>query len=112
MSDPNNTPAGMCAAYGCPLFGVYGAGGKWFCCCHHNVDGACNDAITMELNMRRDLVDRALNLRRTFQASAAILAAESELIEMTRQVGTQQSIHSAPVVGPTHAAHHFAETDA
>jgi hypothetical protein len=36
---------GMCAAYGCPLFGTLG-GSPWFCFCHHGRPPGANDAIT------------------------------------------------------------------
>lgn len=108
----DGTAQGMCSAWGCPLLGTVSDGGKWSCCCHFNVGGAANDAITSELHRQKPLVDRALSLRATYAGYAAVLAAESELIEITREIGRQYSIPTAGVVGPTHAEPSFAETDA
>lgn len=51
MSDvvEQGRPWGMCAAYGCPLFGSMGSDGKWFCFCHINKPSSMNDAISMKL---------------------------------------------------------------
>jgi hypothetical protein len=108
----DGTAWGMCAAYGCPLLGTVGDAGKWVCCCHFNIGGAANDAITAELHRQKPLVDRVLSLRATHAGYRAILAVESELIELTREIGRQHSIPTACVVGPTHAEPSFSEIDA
>lgn len=103
---------GMCDAYGCPLFGIYGVGSKWFCFCHFRAEnGAQRDAITLVLNQNRPLVDISMSLRRKGSASADLLAAENELIALTRDVGMQHSIPTGGVVGPKHAMPHFSEND-
>lgn len=104
-TDPN---WGFCAAYGCPLLGVHGISDKWYCCCHFNVNPSLNDAITAELHRQKTLVDKVLAARRIGEASAPL---ENELIELTRQIGRQQSIPGAGVIGPTHAMQHYAEID-
>lgn len=101
-----------CAAYGCPLLGSFGVGGKWFCVCHFRANAAVNDAITAELNRHRGIVDALLLARRTGAGHADIKALEDELISHTHEIGRQQSIPTAGVVGPTHAEPPFTETDA
>lgn len=103
---------GMCEAYGCPLLGSYGVGGKWLCCCHFRAPVAAFDGITAEIHRHRGLVDAALLARRTGAGYKAIKHAEDQLVILTHEIGTQQSIPTAPVVGPTHGEHHFSETDA
>lgn len=46
MSDYDQSRAGMCAAYGCPLAGSIGSDGKWYCFCHVNRPSSDNDRIT------------------------------------------------------------------
>ncbi|MBR7905953.1 hypothetical protein KDX27_30330 [Burkholderia cenocepacia] len=104
--------AGSCAAYGCPLLGSFGVSGKWYCCCHFRGTAASNDAITSVLVQHREKAERAVYLRRTFAGYKAILAAENELIELTREIGKQYDIPAGGVTGPTHAEPHFSETDA
>lgn len=96
----------LCAAYGCPLLGVYGVSGKWFCCCHFGANPGLNDAITLELHRQKPMVDQVLALRRAGQASKDL---ESRLVEIIREIGQQAPL--APVTGPTHAEPHFSETD-
>jgi hypothetical protein len=104
MSDQTND---FCAAYGCPMLGVYGVSGKWYCACHFNVNPALNDAVTMELHRQKVLVDQIVALRREGCASGKL---EGELLDITRQIGAQPPL--APVTGPTHGTPHFSETDA
>ncbi|CAG9259582.1 conserved hypothetical protein [Burkholderia diffusa] len=104
--------AGSCAAYGCPLLGSFGVSGKWYCACHFRGTAASNDAITSVLVQHREKAERAVYLRRTSAGYKAILAAENELIELTREIGRQYDIPSSGVTGPTHAEPHFSETDA
>ncbi|WP_176048171.1 hypothetical protein [Burkholderia sp. BCC1644] len=108
----DGVPAGSCAAYGCPMLGSFGVSGKWYCACHFRGSSASNDAITSVLNQHAAIVDRVKLLRREGAGYAAILAAENQLIELTREIGRQYDIPSAPVTGPTHAEPHFSETDA
>ncbi|KVZ26987.1 hypothetical protein WL14_00650 [Burkholderia cepacia] len=84
--------AGSCAAYGCPLLGSFGVSGKWYCCCHFRGSSASSPAVTSVLIQHAAIVDRAKLLRRTGGGYAAILAAENELIELTREVGRQYEI--------------------
>jgi hypothetical protein len=70
------------------------------------------DGITAEINRHRNLVDAALLARRTGAGYLAIKQPEDQLVILTHDIGTQQSIPTASVVGPTHGEHHFAETDA
>jgi hypothetical protein len=106
MSDPTND---FCAAYGCPLLGVHGVSGKWYCMCHFNASPALNDAITAELHGQKTLVDRIVSLRRQGKADAKL---ESEMLNIVREITGQQSIPTSGVTGPTHAEPHFSETDA
>lgn len=103
MSEP--TPD-LCAAFGCPLLGTFGVNSKWYCACHFNANPSLNDAITAELHRQKPLVDRIVSLRRNHEADAAL---EGELVNLVREIGQQQSIPTAPVTGPTHAAHHYSE---
>lgn len=104
MSEPTND---FCAAYSCPMLGVHGVSGKWYCACHFNVNPALNDAVTMELHRQKPLVDQIVSLRRAGQASREL---ESELLDITREIGKQVPL--APVTGPTRGEPHFSETDA
>jgi hypothetical protein len=97
--------ADQCAAFGCPLFGVHGVGGKWYCACHFNANPALNDAITLEICRRKQLVDRILLLRHEHHPDAV---AENELLNAVRGVVAP----SGGVIGPTGAQPHFSETDA
>lgn len=83
---------GMCEAYGCPLLGVHGVSGKWYCGCHFNVEPALNDAITAELHRQKDLVKFVLMKRRQGEADGA---AERNLIEITREIGRQTELAPA-----------------
>ncbi|KVN25612.1 hypothetical protein WJ63_15900 [Burkholderia pyrrocinia] len=101
-----------CAAYPCPMLGSFGVSGRWFCCCHFRASAAANDAITSVLNQHIAIVDRIKLLRREGAGYKAILAAENQLIELTREVGRQYDMPTAGVTGPSHAEPHFSETDA
>lgn len=79
----------LCAAYGCPLLGALGSGGKWYCACHFNADPNLNDAITAEINRRPETRDRILMARREFRASGE---AEAELINAVRDATGQQNL--------------------
>lgn len=79
----------LCAAYGCPLMGVHGVSGKWYCCCHFNSDPGLNDAITLELQANKPLVDRAMALRRAGKADGAL---ENELVTLTKEIGQQRDM--------------------
>ncbi|CAG4900637.1 hypothetical protein [Paraburkholderia saeva] len=106
MTEPTSD---FCAAYGCPMLGVYGFSGKWYCCCHFNANPALNDAITAELHRMKSVVDRVVLARREHRADAQL---ENSLVLITREIGQQQTIPTSNVTGPTHAAPHFSETDA
>lgn len=79
----------FCAAYGCPLFGVHGVNGKWYCCCHFNANPGLNDAITAELHRNKALVDRAIALRRAGKADGAL---ENQLVTLTKELGNQAEL--------------------
>ncbi|MCA7902878.1 hypothetical protein LGM39_26255 [Burkholderia cepacia] len=81
-----------CAAQGCPMLGSFGVSGKWFCCCHFRGSSASSPAVTSVLIQHAGIVDRVKLLRRTGGGYAAILAAENQLIELTREIGTQYEI--------------------
>jgi hypothetical protein len=98
----------FCAAYGCPMLGVYGVSGKWYCCCHHSANPALNDAITAELHRMKSVVDQVVLARREHRADAQL---ENSLVLITRELGTQQTIQGAPVIGPESAAPHYTETE-
>jgi hypothetical protein len=100
---------GYCAAFGCPLFGSFGVGGRWYCACHFRSTHSANDAITAAINRHPNLTQRAVSARQTFAGYAEIKAAEDELVEITAEIGKQSSIPSAPVIGPTHATTHYTE---
>ncbi|WP_412021521.1 hypothetical protein [Burkholderia cepacia] len=84
-----------CAALSCPLLGSFGVAGKWYCACHFRGSAASSAAVTSVLVHHRDKVERAVYLRRTFAGYAAILAAENELIELTRVIGRQYEIEAS-----------------
>jgi hypothetical protein len=96
-----------CAAYGCPMLGVYGISGKWYCACHFNANPAISDAITAELHRQKPLVDQIVSLRRCGNADRGL---ESSLIEIVREIGQQPPL--APVTGPERGQPHFSEADA
>lgn len=98
-----------CGAYACPLLGSFGIAGKWFCCCHFRGVPGTHDAVTAVLNQHRPLVDRAVLLRREGAGYGVVLAAENALIELTCEIGNQQTIPTGPVLGPTHAESHYSE---
>lgn len=90
MSDVNGQPAGMCAAYGCPLFGTVGSESRWYCFCHVNKPSNFNDAITRELRERQmHIVDSTLDLRRHacsfYGEDAAYRAIQQRLISADRR---------------------------
>lgn len=65
MSDMNGQAWGMCAAFGCPLFGTLGSDGAWYCFCHVGKPSVFNDAITRELRDKQGVVvDMTLAIRR------------------------------------------------
>lgn len=64
MSTVDQSRAGMCAAYGCPLFATVGSDGKWFCFCHGNRTSGSNDAITLVLNANLHIVNAIVDTRR------------------------------------------------
>jgi len=86
MSEPTSE---FCAAYGCPMFGVHGVSGKWYCACHFNSNPALNDAITLELQANKPMVDRAIAMRRAGNADAAL---ENELVTLTKEIGKQRDM--------------------
>lgn len=111
-TNADGTAWGICAAYGCPLLGTVGNGGKWFCFCHSHANHALNDAITAEINRNRPLVDEILLLRASGGSYADLRAIEAQLLDLTREIGQQIPIPAAPVTGPTSGQPHFAEVDA
>ncbi|WP_257829212.1 hypothetical protein [Burkholderia glumae] len=68
-------------------------------------------AISKRWNFLFALAGCAVFLRRSFAPAADILSAEAELIELTRETGTQTQIPTAGVTGPRSAAPYFAEVD-
>lgn len=90
MSDFDQSRAGMCAAYGCPLFGTVGSDGRWFCFCHVNKPSALNDSITRVLREEQaHIVDSTLDIRRHlssfFGEDAAYRAIQKRLIDGDRK---------------------------
>jgi hypothetical protein len=64
MSETTGQAWGMCAAFGCPLFGTRGSEGRWYCFCHVDKPSNFNDAITRELREKqRPIVDATLHIR-------------------------------------------------
>ncbi|MGN6657069.1 MAG: hypothetical protein ACTHJ9_17250 [Rhodanobacter sp.] len=61
---------GMCAAFGCPLFGTMGRGGDWYCFCHWGKQSGANDAVTAKLRSGECLpiVEATLDIRRCFSS--------------------------------------------
>jgi hypothetical protein len=96
----------VCAAYACPMLGVYGVSGKWYCPCHHNASPGQNDAITAMLHQQKATVDRLVLARREGHADAQL---ENGLILLTREIGVQQTMHGAPVIGPESAPPDYTE---
>jgi hypothetical protein len=61
----DSQPWGMCAAFGCPLFGTMGSDGAWYCFCHASKPSVFNDAITRELrDAQAEVVAVTLAIRR------------------------------------------------
>lgn len=90
MSDMDQSRAGMCAAYGCPLFGTVGSDGRWFCFCHVNKPTVLNDSITRVLREEQmHVVDSTLDIRAHlgsfFGEDAAYRAIQKRLIEGGRK---------------------------
>jgi hypothetical protein len=90
MSDSNGQAWGMCAAFGCPLFGTLGHDGQWYCFCHAGKPSVFNDAITRELRERQmPVVEATLSIRRHFSsfydAPDAYRAIQNKLIGMDRR---------------------------
>lgn len=96
----------FCAAYACPMLGVYGVSGKWYCSCHHNANPALNDVITAELHKQKDTVDRIVLARREGRCNVQL---ENGLIAMIRDIGEQMPLPKANVIGPTHGNTHYTE---
>lgn len=105
MAEPTSD---FCAAYGCPMLGVYGVSGKWYCSCHHNANPALNDAITAELHRQKATVDRIVLARREGRCDVQL---ENELITLVREIGEQLPLPKANVIGPEYAGPHFTETE-
>lgn len=90
MSEMNGQAWGMCAAFGCPLFGTLGHDGQWYCYCHAGKPSVFNDAITRELRERNmPVVEATLSIRRHFSsffdAPDAYRAIQNKLISMDRR---------------------------
>lgn len=90
MNDEQGQTWGMCAAFGCPLFGTLGSDGKWFCFCHHGKPSTFNDAVTRELRDRQmHIVESTLSIRRHFSsfrdAPDAYRAIQNKLIGADRR---------------------------
>ncbi|MBJ9895247.1 hypothetical protein [Burkholderia cenocepacia] len=66
MSEVNGQAWGMCAAFGCPLFGTVGSDGRWYCYCHAGRPSATNDAITQMLHAHEPIVKATISIRRNF----------------------------------------------
>lgn len=90
MSEIQGQPWGMCAAYGCPLFGSLG-GAPWYCFCHANRPPASNDAITGILHgdAAWAIVQATLDIRRHSSSFAdapnAYRRIQQRLIEADRR---------------------------
>lgn len=90
MSDSQGQAWGMCAAFGCPLFGTLGHDGQWYCFCHYGKPSVFNDAVTRELRERNmPIVEATLSIRRHFSsfydAPDAYRAIQNKLIGMDRR---------------------------
>lgn len=90
MSDTNGQAWGMCAAFGCPLFGTLGHDGQWYCFCHAGKPSVFNDAITRELREKlMPVVEATLSIRRHFSSFRdepdAYRAIQNKLIGMDRR---------------------------
>lgn len=90
MSDYEQDRAGMCAAYGCPLFGTVGSDGRWFCFCHVNKPTVLNDSITRVLREEQmHIVDATLSIREHlgsfFGEEVAYRAIQKSLVEGGRK---------------------------
>lgn len=90
MSEINGQAWGMCAAFGCPLFGTLGHDGQWYCFCHAGKPSVFNDAITRELRENQmPIVEATLSIRRHFSSfydtPDAYRAIQNKLIGMDRR---------------------------
>lgn len=80
MSENNGQAWGMCAAFGCPLFGTLGSDGGWYCFCHAGKPSVFNDAITRELRENQGaVVDVTLAIRRLANEIDTLRAAAKDL---------------------------------
>lgn len=90
MSETNDQAWGMCAAFGCPLFGTLGHDGHWYCFCHAGKPSVFNDAITRELREHQmPIVEATLSIRQHFSsfrdAPDAYRSIQNKLIGMDRR---------------------------
>jgi hypothetical protein len=96
MSTPEQDRAGMCAAYGCPLFGTVGSDGRWFCFCHVNKPTVLNDSITRVLREEQaHIVDASLSIRRHLSSFFGEDAAYREIQRLLIEGGRKDLLMSA-----------------
>ena len=101
MSDVNGQAWGMCAAYGCPLFGTVGSDGKWWCFCHVHKPSVFNDAITRELREKQMLiVEATLSIRRNFSSFRDNPGAYREIQRALRAHGREDLLFGKPDESP------------
>jgi hypothetical protein len=75
---------GYCAAYGCPLLGTVGRGGRWWCCCHAEASVEANDAITHGIRRHQAVHAATLDVRGSAGAAdwaLAYRAAQQRLLD-------------------------------
>lgn len=84
-------PWGMCAAYGCPLFGSLGSGDRWWCFCHVNKPSGMNDEITQKLRSAEleAIVQTTLELRANFCALRDVPRVYRNMQERLRRIGRE-----------------------
>jgi hypothetical protein len=93
---------GMCEAFGCPLNGTVGHGGKWFCFCHARGNGNRNDAITAAIKRHEWLVNATLDIRR-FYGTADWDTVQAGVIRLLTDNKRRDLLMSAADFGSTSA---------
>ncbi|UUX38865.1 hypothetical protein NTJ56_08700 [Burkholderia contaminans] len=100
MSETNGQAWGMCAAFGCPLFGTVGSDGRWYCFCHAGRPSAANDAITQALHANAPIVDATLSIRRHFSSFRDDPAAYRAIQRALRDHGREDLLFGKPDESP------------
>jgi hypothetical protein len=80
MSESQGTAWGMCAAYGCPMFGTMGNGSSWVCFVHANRMPGTHDAITTAIR-RHDAIAKTIIEVRSRYGTELWPSSESRIVK-------------------------------